>query len=335
MTFTILICTRNSASKIREVINSINNQSSKNDILEIIVVDYNSIDNTLEIAAKELFKLNIANYSYSINKSGKSAALEFGLDKAKGDYALILDDDNILFPDFIQNTKDILQKNKTIGCLGSQGIADEKLQYPPWFNKYQSNFAIGLPVQAGETDWVWGAASIIKLEAWHLLRSGGFSFQLSPERTTHNTPIALGGEDVELALAIKLIGYTIDYSENIKFIHKFDQKRLNKYFIVSNNRGVVRSIAVHEMYRAFIYNPDNFFPFYLIWQFRFWKKVLSSFIHTIISFLLLYPKIDRQMNFAIFIGIISGYKQFSVKAPQIIKSLKKLTQKKFNTINLT
>ena len=326
MTFTILICTRNSANKICEVINSVNNQTCKTDIAEVIVVDYQSIDYTLEIAMKELLKCNISSHTFSIEKSGKSAALGYGFDKAIGDYVLVLDDDNILFPDFIQNAKNILQKNKKIGCLGSQGIVDISLNYPVWFDQYKSNFAIGLPKQADETDWVWGAASIVKLEAWHLLRKAGFSFQLNPERISASNPVTLGGEDVELALAIKLLGFTIDYSENIKFIHKFDQKRLVENFIVSHNKAIVRSVAVHEMYRSFIYNSDGIFSYYMIWQFRFWKKVLSSIIHLILSYLLAYPRINRQMNYATFIGIISGYKQFKAKSPHILKSLKKLHQ---------
>lgn len=324
MTFTVLICTRNSSNKICEVINSINSQTCKTDIAEVIVVDYQSTDYTLGIAMKEFLKFNIINYTFSIDKSGKSAAIEYGLDKAIGDYVLILDDDNILFPDFIQKAKDILQKNDTIGCLGSQGIADESLQYPRWFDKYQSVFAIGLPKQAGETDWAWGAASVVKLEAWHLLRNGGFSFQLSPERISPNTPIALGGEDVELALAIKLHGYTIDYSENIKFIHKFDQKRLTEYFIVNLNKGIVRSVAVHEMYRALIYNSDNTFSYYMIWQFRFWSKVLKSFVRSCIVILSFKDRIERKMKYSTFIGLIEGYIRFSRKAKLIINKLENI-----------
>jgi glycosyltransferase involved in cell wall biosynthesis len=330
MTFTILMCTRNSADKIGEVLNSIINQTCKTDITEVIVVDYQSSVDTLEIAMKELLKCNINSHVFSIEKSGKCAALEYGFDKAIGDYILILDDDNILFPEFIQNAKIILKNNTDIGCLGSQGIADASLQYPVWFEKYQSHFAIGLPKQVGKADWVWGAASIVKREAWNLLRNGGFSFKLNAERiSSSSAPTNGGGEDVELALAIKLLGYNIDFSTNLKFVHKFDQKRLNEYFVVKNNWAIVRSVAVHEMYRAFIYYPNSTFSYYTIWQVRFWKKVLSSIINLIRSYLLAYPKIDRQMNYTTLAGMLSGYIQFSAMAPNIFNGLKKINQIKF------
>jgi glycosyltransferase involved in cell wall biosynthesis len=307
MKFSLLLCTRNSQRLIEEVLFSVVNQTYRKNILEVIIVDYESQDNTIRLAEKIIVKTGIQFVSLKCVEAGKSAALVLGLDKAKGDYIVILDDDNVLFPEFISEASKIL-KYENIGCLGSMGVVDVNLHKPIWFEKYSSEYAIGLPNGGGATDWVWGAGCIINKKAWIDLTKKSFTFILSPKRMSSTMPIFMGGEDVELALAINLLGYSIISSDKLKFYHKFEQKRLNPNYLFENAKGVARSVPIHEIYRLYIYN-EHIKLKYMIWTLKILRKLLGC-IKNILKNFLIRDSIAQKYYWALFVGIWQGYKIF-------------------------
>jgi glycosyltransferase involved in cell wall biosynthesis len=321
--FSILICTRNSSRVISEVIESLVSQSRLDLINEVIIVDYLSTDNTINIINKQLEGKKLKLIVKIIDSPGKSNALIHGLNIANSKYTLILDDDNILEHNFVKNASNILSSNTMIGCLGSFGIVDPAKTYPTWFEEYKSSFAIGLPQQGRIKDWVWGAASIIKMEAWRVLQNNNFRFLLEVERLAHNIPVKIGGEDVELSLAIKKIGYEIDFSETLKFIHKFDTTRLNDSYLISNNKGVAASVTIHEIYRAFIYNTKYIKYGQIIFHYRIHRKILISFL-VLVKNLFKNNIFNIKMSYSTFIGIINGYFYFFSKIKNYSFLIKKL-----------
>ena len=274
MKFTVLLCTRNSQRLIDEVMSSIVNQTLREDILEIIFADYESQDDTLFLAKKIAAEAGIPFVALNCTKSGKSPALVVGLNAARGDYIVIVDDDNVLFPNFIFEAKKILLAGD-IGCLGSMGVFDTNLLKPCWFDKYPSEYAIGLPNGGGNTDWVWGAGCVVNKEAWSKLNKKSFDFVLNIERTSSATPIALGGEDVELALAVKSLGFSVVSSAQLKFFHKFEQERLTTRFLFANAKGVARSAPVHEVYRLMLNGKTGRFKVFL-WRLKVLRKLVGK-----------------------------------------------------------
>jgi glycosyltransferase involved in cell wall biosynthesis len=303
MKYSIILCTFNSQRVIKEVIESAVNQQIKKNDLEIILADYKSIDDTVNIVKKISNKNNIKFTKLSIKKKGKSNSLVSALDFAKGEYAIILDDDNILFSNFIKEAEKFLKKNKNVGCLGSQGIVDKKLFLPSWFDKYKSHYAIGTIPQG--SDWVWGACSIIKISAWKSLRVCKFQFYINPTRKKHTEPISQGGEDGELALAMILNGYKVKFNSKQKFIHKFSQDRLNQNFFLNNFKGTSESIPILEIYRTLKYNL-TVNQLKLIWIFRILKIILYSLIKLIIN-LILIKKLELEYNFILIISVLKSF----------------------------
>ncbi len=308
MKFSFLICTCNSDRLISEVLYSILNQTKSDDILEIIVVDYNSSDLTLNIVNKIL-----ANSAIKLNEihcavAGKSPALALGLDAARGDYIVIVDDDNILYSNYIEEASTIL-RNENIGCVGAQGIVSEDLVLPEWFREYKSVYAIGLPADGKHADWVWGAGSIINRKAWEYIRKKEFIFLLNPERKSHSHPIAVGGEDVELSLAITLAGYEIISTENLKFTHKFQQARLKEEYLIKNSLGVSRAVTIHELYRTLIEKPNSLIH-RIWWLYKIGRKILGCILRVFLS-LILGRNLNRKVMQATLMGIIYGFLQFN------------------------
>lgn len=101
----IIITTKNSALTLENLLQSIKNQTFKN--REIILVDNNSLDDTLRIAKK---------YTKNIYTKGpeRSAQRNFGAQKAKGEYLLFLDADMELKRNVIKECVKITDSFKAI-----------------------------------------------------------------------------------------------------------------------------------------------------------------------------------------------------------------------------
>ena len=326
MKFSFILCTRNSERVLAEVVESIASQKIDHKLVEIILADYESSDRTIEIVKVISKKYQIKFNHIKCHKPGKTPALEMALDFAGGDYSVIVDDDNILDQNYIQEAEKLLS-DPNWGCLGSQGIVDKNLFLPDWFDEYKGVYAIGVP--SGANDWVWGACCIINMIAWKKLRKEGFEIQLNGERANHTHPVEFGGDDTELSLAICMIGYKVKFFEQLKFIHKFDQKRLNQKYLLKNTFGNCRSIAILEIYRLIIYKTNPLFPKF-IWILILLKIVIGCVIK-LIAYILTNKLFKAKNRYVIILGIVSGFIYFNkyfdsvyIKLAQIKKLVSKM-----------
>lgn len=85
----IVVCTRNEEKNIANCLHSIRLQTYPQEKIEIIVIDKESTDNTIEIAKK------ITDNVYSKGPN-RAAQLNFGVDKSKGKFVFFPDADMIL-----------------------------------------------------------------------------------------------------------------------------------------------------------------------------------------------------------------------------------------------
>ncbi len=324
MKYSFLLCTSNSERVLTEVLESIVSQKIDHKSIEIILADYNSTDQTIEIVKDITKKKNIKFNYINCTKPGKTPALELALDNAIGNYSVIIDDDNILNDDFIEEATKLIKDSK-LGALGSKGIVDKNLLLPDWFSDYEGHYAIGIPESAD--DWVWGACCIINMTAWKKLREIGYELQLNPIRENHSSPIELGGEDTELSLAIYMLGYKVKFSKNLKFTHRFQQKRLDQTYFLKNCFGVCRSIPILEIYRIVIYRPNIIFP-KIFWILVLLKTVIGCSIK-IIFYTLSRDSLKVRFNYSIIRGVISGILYFRMNFYKIYYKLLKIKKSSY------
>lgn len=108
----ITIPTYNSSKTLEKTLESVKNQTYKN--IEVSIVDSHSQDNTLEIAKK--YKADIYKTDWKL-----LGARKIGVEKARGDYVLLLDSDQVLKPDAIERAvKMIEEKNLDMLFLGER-----------------------------------------------------------------------------------------------------------------------------------------------------------------------------------------------------------------------
>jgi glycosyltransferase involved in cell wall biosynthesis len=104
----VIIPTRNSSKTIAICCESIKNQSYRN--IEIIIVDNNSDDDTLEIARQYTNKI----YKFSPERSSQ---INHGAENSSGHYIYRVDSDFVLEPDVVSEAVNAAESNNYAGVL--------------------------------------------------------------------------------------------------------------------------------------------------------------------------------------------------------------------------
>src|SRR6185369_273308 len=104
--FSIIIPTYNRGHIISRTIQSALNQSYTN--FEVIVIDDGGTDHTEKIIKS--YK-HPSLFYFKKDNAERGAARNFGVTKAKGDYITLLDSDDVLYPDFLKNAKELALNN--------------------------------------------------------------------------------------------------------------------------------------------------------------------------------------------------------------------------------
>ena len=103
-----VITTKNEEAVIEDILESLKKQSYRN--IEIVIVDNNSVDNTLNVARKHTSKV----FNYGPERSSQR---NFGVSKSKGVFILILDADMKLEKDVVLECVEFISKNKEVGAV--------------------------------------------------------------------------------------------------------------------------------------------------------------------------------------------------------------------------
>ena len=117
----IIIPCYNAEKHIKETIRSVLEQSHHD--FELLLVDDGSTDKS-KIFIKSINDKRIK-YYYKTNE-GVSLARNFGLLRAKRDYILFLDSDDILHPNFLESRVFNLDKSTAIACASNVVLVDKK-----------------------------------------------------------------------------------------------------------------------------------------------------------------------------------------------------------------
>jgi glycosyltransferase involved in cell wall biosynthesis len=192
---TIGLCVKNSAKTIKETIQSILDQDFPSDLMELIIVDGYSADDTLEIIENCLLKVNVRYKIFRENK-GLGFARQMVVDKAESDYIIWVDGDMILSKDYVQKMVKFMDENPRVGIATGRhevypraGLiaALEDICYVAVDYKYNGEVSSRLPGTAG---------SIYRVRA--IREAGGFDAHLKGV-----------GEDLEAAQRVREAGWLV------------------------------------------------------------------------------------------------------------------------------
>ncbi len=260
--------------------------------MEIIIVDNNSNDKTIETISKEYPSLKII-----ANKENKGfgRACNQGISIAKGEYYLMLNPDTIVSENLIDEIIDFMQSHPDAGAMGvymadgkGRFLPESKRGFPSLFasfcrfsgltklfptNKKISQYYLGhLPNnEASEIEILSGAFMLLNSKI--IDKIGGFD-----ER------FFMYGEDIDLSWRIIQSGYKNYYNPNIKIIHfKGESSVKNKKYLKNFFGAMELFYKIHftkksdAFVRPIIYMLMRFLSFVKQIQFTFSRNKNEKF----------------------------------------------------------
>ncbi len=280
----------NRPNEIDELLNSFSNQKGSKDFEIVIIEDGSS--NKCDKITMNYKNLNIS-YYYKEN-SGPGDSRNFGMNKAKGSYFIILDSDIILPENYCTILIDNLSKNFS-ECFG--GVDDSHSS----FNNFQKAVSFSMTslittghVRGGSRTNNFQPRSFnmgISKEAF--LKSGGFG-KIHP------------GEDTDLSIRLQKAGFRTVLYENLKVFHK-RRGSIKSFFEQVYKFGVARSILNHKFpdTRKIIYWFPSIFSFVFFISIMLVLLKIDSLIFTIYSFYFLLVFILSSIKNNIWVGFLS------------------------------
>lgn len=213
--------------------------------LEIIVVDNNSTDGSIESIKKKFPKVilfeNKENAGFS---KGQNIAAKI----AKGSYLFFLNSDTYVKDDHLLAMILYLESNKNVGVLGAKLYSPDGSQqlsvgkFYTFFNFLimlisgeRVGFLRSSPKKIIEVDWVMGAALMIKKRLFDVI--GGF-----------DEHFFMYIEDMELCYRVRKKGYMIMFYPDIKIVHEERGSSNRSFAVISIYEGLLYFYKKHKNY---------------------------------------------------------------------------------------
>lgn len=268
----VVMCCHNSEKRIETTLEYLSlQQFSSPDIkFEIILVDNNCSDKTVELAKRkwepynERFPLQIVHES----KAGKSNALVAGYNAANYELLLLCDDDNWLCSDYFDVTVSLFNEHPNIGMLGGYGKEARfgmGVDEPIWFKEMCGAYFVGKFIDSSgflpPTHFnIWGAGSVIRKSMWNYLISKGFHYKNSLQAGKAQA------EDAELAKIITVTGHQLYFDDRLTFIHDLSGGRVSEENLESQIKINAKCYGWLVFYKILVkqvkFRKDHLFMFF-------------------------------------------------------------------------
>ena len=227
MKLSVIIVSYNVKDYLRQCIRSIYNSNLDKNLFEIIVVDNDSHDNSIQELKNNFSKVIIKENSRNL---GFSKAVNIGLKSAKGEYICILNPDVILSQNTFSILIEYMKKNKNIACIGprilnSNGSIQHscKRSFPTPINALCR--LLGLD-KIFPNSKIFGKYNLTYLDTNKIQSvdaiSGAFMLfekKIINEVGLFDESFFMFGEDLDYCYRIKSKGYSIVYNPNTEIIH--------------------------------------------------------------------------------------------------------------------
>ncbi len=225
--FSIVVPVYNRPEEVRELLESLQKQDFSKDF-EVVIVEDGSSESSEDIV--KLFQDNLQISYYYKENSGPGDSRNFGMQKAKGNYFIILDSDCILPKQYLSEVDKELKK-EFVHCFGGPDAADASFTtVQKAINYVMTSFLTTGGIRGGEK-----AVGKFQPRSFNMgiskdafERAGGFG-RIHP------------GEDPDLTFRIWKAGFNTRLFPKAFVYHK---RRIdwNKFYIQVNKFGMVRPI---------------------------------------------------------------------------------------------
>jgi len=257
----LILCCYNSENLIKKTLSAINDQLNQGVSYEIILVDNNCTDGTVEIAESTWSRTDVALSVVREEELGLSFARKRGVAHARYDIISFIDDDNIIEKEWVRKVYHLFVEKPYVGAMGSRTEPLIEGDIPFWFEQYQLNYACGSPLPAsglvkGKRKHLWGAGLSIRREIISRIL-----FDQPPLFLTGRKGHAvLSGDDSEICFRCTLMGWSLWYEKDLTLKHNILPLRLTWKYFCKLNKGFGLATPVISIYKNIIdgKQPLNF-----------------------------------------------------------------------------
>lgn len=195
-----------------------------------------------------------ANFSIVMEPQlGLTTARRRGLSAARGELAVLVDDDNILAPDYLAEVISLFAAQPRLGAAGGKSIPEFAVEPAAWLREFFPLLALRDP---GETPLVAtslrpdgairneypafapiGAGMALRRAAWETWLQAPAAHALSDRRGTALT----SGGDNEIVFHVLEAGWSVAYSPRLILTHLIPAGRLEPDYLARLNRCIQES----------------------------------------------------------------------------------------------
>jgi glycosyltransferase involved in cell wall biosynthesis len=249
----VAICTHNGSLRLPLVLEALAGQTLAASQWSVLVVDNASTDGT-EASVRRLWRRrDVALRVVNEPRLGVKMARLRAFAESNRDLLCFCDDDNLLANDYLERAVRMMAASPRAGAMGGQGEPATEVPLPDWFPAAAPGYAVGPQAESegrisDARGFVYGAGMIVRIAAWSEIRQIGFEPRLmSREGNTLNC-----GEDNEICLMLRLVGWQIHYSPALRFRHLIAPQKLDERYCRSLYHGFGEATAVLNTYRDFL-----------------------------------------------------------------------------------
>jgi glycosyltransferase involved in cell wall biosynthesis len=256
----VVICTFNGGRRLPQCLDALSKCAFENGG-EVILVDNNSIDDSAVLATSHW--ANIKNAPVSLRvvkevKQGLTWARRTGADVAQYDTIIYCDDDNLLDPDYVTVSMELM-RDPEVGAASGIARPVSHATFPSWFYTFAASYAVGYQVRRPEvlggedfdmTPFVdrcpWGAGLVVRRQ--DLLKA--FRCPNFPLLLDRNAAALTSGGDYEICHLIALQGRRLVFSPRLRLDHAIPPDRLSLDYFSRLQAGVTGQAKVLKAYAA-------------------------------------------------------------------------------------
>ncbi len=212
---------------------------------------------------------------------GYGAGNNFGINKVKTDYVLILNPDVICSEDFFNNIESVIDEDRNFSVIGCQYSSEDIFMPAGFFDikenkKFVEDFKKNKSTNLIDVDWVTGCSLILNLKKFD-------------NRKIFDEKFFLYFEEFDLCKSLKDKGQKVYSSKRLKINHlgfksSFEENSINK-------RNINYLREWHWMWSSFYFYKKNYSYFYAL------KKILGKFFRAslkVIFYSLLFNREEKE-----------------------------------------
>jgi glycosyltransferase involved in cell wall biosynthesis len=250
MRLSVIICTHNPREDyLRRTLEALEKQTLPKEGWELLLIDNASAE---PLAGKWDLSWHPHSRHIRENELGKTPALLRGIKEASGDLLVVVDDDNVLSPNYLSIASELMASHPWIGAAGGNIAGEFETKPEPWAEAMFPSLAI---VRVNHEEWACGAGSSARgfapVGAGSITRRNIATYYAE---VSANDPLRRGldrkgaslssGGDTDMALCACALGFAIGRFPELQMTHLISAARLQRSYLLRLAEGLAFSDAV-------------------------------------------------------------------------------------------